>query len=70
MAKSPLTSMQMGKPFGITQTIEYTETTVWVFCRLLQRYERAFKEVPGDFPKSDLLGVTVALIHVAAQRFL
>ncbi len=28
------------------------------------------KEVPGGFPKSDLLGVTVALIHVAAQRFL
>ncbi len=29
-----------------------------------------FKDVPGGFPKSDLLGVTVALIHVAAQRFL
>ncbi len=28
------------------------------------------KDVPGGFPKSDLLGVTVALIHVAAQRFL
>ncbi len=26
--------------------------------------------MPGGFPKSDLLGVTVALIHVAAQRFL
>ncbi len=26
------------------------------------------KDVPGGFPKSDLLGVTVALIHVAAQR--
>ena len=25
------------------------------------------KDVPGGFPKSDLLGVTVALIHVAAQ---
>ena len=30
----------------------------------------SFKDVPGGFPKSDLLGVTVALIHVAAQRFL
>ena len=29
-----------------------------------------FKDVPGGFPKSDLLGVTVALIHVAAQRCL
>ena len=28
-----------------------------------------FKDVPGGFPKSNLLGVTVALIHVAAQRF-
>ncbi len=28
------------------------------------------KDVPGGFPKSDLLGVTVALIHIAAQRFL
>ncbi len=28
------------------------------------------KDVPGGFPKSDLLGVTVALIHVAGQRFL
>ncbi len=26
--------------------------------------------MPGGFPKSDLLSVTVALIHVAAQRFL
>ncbi len=29
-----------------------------------------FKDVPGGFPKSDLLGVTVALIHVEGQRFL
>ena len=29
-----------------------------------------FKDVPGGFPRSDLLGVTVALIHVAAQQFL
>ncbi len=28
------------------------------------------KDVPGGFPKSDLLGVTVALIHVAGQQFL
>ena len=28
------------------------------------------KDVPGGVPKSDLLGVSVALIHVAAQRFL
>ncbi len=26
--------------------------------------------MPGGFPKSDLLGVTVALIHVAGQQFL
>ncbi len=31
---------------------------------------KLFKDVPGGFPKSDLLGVTVALIHVAAQQFL
>ena len=29
-----------------------------------------FKDVPGGFPKSDLLGVTVALIHVVGQQFL
>ncbi len=29
-----------------------------------------FKDVPGGIPKSDLLGVTVALIHVAGQRCL
>ncbi len=28
------------------------------------------KDVPGGFPKSDLLGVTVALIHVVGQQFL
>ncbi len=26
--------------------------------------------MPGGFPKSDLLGVTVALIHVVGQQFL
>ncbi len=29
-----------------------------------------FKDVPGGFPKSDLLGVTVALIHVVRHQFL
>ncbi len=29
-----------------------------------------FKDVLMGIPKSDLLGVTVALIHVAGQRFL
>ena len=29
-----------------------------------------FKDVPGGFPKSDLLGVTVARIHVVGQQFL
>ncbi len=28
------------------------------------------KDVQGGIPKSNLLGVTVALIHVAGQRFL
>ncbi len=28
------------------------------------------KDVPGGFPKGDLLGVTVALIHVVGQQFL
>ncbi len=36
----------------------------------LQLKGKLVKDVPGGFPKSDLLGVTVALIHVAAQRFL
>ena len=27
------------------------------------------KDVPGGFPKSDLLGVTVAPIHVVGQQF-
>ncbi len=30
----------------------------------------SLKNVQGGIPKSDLLGVTVALIHVAGQRFL
>ncbi len=30
-----------------------------------QSGDQLFKDVPGGFPKSDLLGVTVALIHVA-----
>ncbi len=29
-----------------------------------------FKDVPEGFPKSDLLGVTVALIHVVGQQYL
>ncbi len=29
-----------------------------------------FKDIPGGIPKSDLLGVPVALIHVAGQIFL
>ncbi len=33
-------------------------------------YNLKFKDMPGGFPKSDLLGVTVALIHVAAERSL
>ncbi len=41
---------------------------VKLFVNCLRR--EAFKDVPGGFPKSDLLGVTVALIHVAGQRFL
>ncbi len=28
------------------------------------------KDVQGGIPESDLLGVTVALVHVAGQRFL
>ncbi len=28
---------------------------------------KVFKDVPGGIPKSDLLGVTVARIHVAGQ---
>ena len=32
--------------------------------------DHEIKDVPGGIPKSDLLGVTVALIHVAGQRFL
>ncbi len=30
----------------------------------------SLKDVQGGIPKSDLLGVTVALIHVAGQQFL
>ncbi len=32
--------------------------------------KKIVKDVPGGFPKSDLLGVTVALIHVVGQQFL
>ena len=30
--------------------------------------DKNVKDVPGGFPKSDLLGVTVALIHVVGQQ--
>ncbi len=32
--------------------------------------DKTFKDMSLSIPKSDLLGVTVALIHVAAQQFL
>ncbi len=34
-----------------------------------QRTACFLKDVQGGIPESDLLGVTVALIHVAGQRF-
>ncbi len=37
---------------------------------LFSSQQSALKDVPGGFPKRDLLGVTVALIHVAGQQFL
>ena len=40
------------------------------FCFLLLRNVLKLKDVPGGFPKSDLLRVTVALIYVAGQQFL
>ena len=43
--------------------IYFGQNLASVFARI------SFKDVPGGFPKSDLLGVTVALIHVAEQRF-
>ncbi len=48
---------------------------VWVkvdlFCALeISILRTTLKDVPGGIPKSDLLGVTVALIHVAGQSFL
>ncbi len=36
----------------------------------MQLNHHSFKDVPGGFPKSDLLGVTVGLIHVVGQQFL
>ena len=44
-----------------------------VSCDLMHKVFKVlvfFKDVPGGFPKSDLLGVTVALIHVVGQQFL
>ncbi len=44
-----------------------SKTNSWVtFLADLQ----VIKDVPTSTPKSDLLGVTVALVHVAAQQFL
>ncbi len=47
------------KPFG---TFEYEFP--------IQLCKNILKDVPGGFPKSDLLGVTVTLIHVAGLQFL
>ncbi len=49
----------------MTMTINHS---IYLVYTLLIAYEIIFinlKDVPGGFPKSDLLGVTVALIHVA-----
>ncbi len=43
-------------------------TLLAIFSQTME--DGALKDVPGGFPKSDLLGVTVALIHVVGQRFL
>ncbi len=40
---------------------------LFLLSDIIDPYERTtsmFKDVPGGLPKSDLLGVTVALIHV------
>ena len=42
-----------------TEIPAHTLSTPWANFRLTN-----VKDVPGGFPKSDLLGVTVALIHV------
>ena len=34
---------------------------------LVHSFSVILKDVPGGIPKSDLLGVTVACIHVAGQ---
>ncbi len=47
---------------GLLQTIP--------FRTFLSTQVMYVKDVQGGIPKSDLLGVTVALIHVAGQRFL
>ncbi len=48
-----------------TELIQLIILPIWSVYQLLK-----VKDVPGGFPKSDLFGVTVALIHEAAQRFL
>ncbi len=46
-------------------------TEILIFHKMQQvRSHSVIKDVSLGIPKSDLLGVIVALIHVAAQRFL
>ncbi len=40
------------------------------FRKKVQSQNLGIKDVQGGFPKSDLLGVTVAIIHVVGQQFL
>ena len=45
----------------------FYQWSLFSFVHLIFMY---VKDVPGGFPKSDLLGVTVALIHVVGQQIL
>ncbi len=46
--------------------------SLWQFLDLtfVDHHNVAFKDVPTSIPKSDLLCVTMAVIHVAGQQFL
>ena len=43
---------------------------VWVIEIYADKVHYLLKDVPTSIPKSDLLGVTMAAIHLAGQQFL
>ena len=59
--------MQYAKKIPSSKLILKIIKSFDVYATYTEKKFGNIKDVPGDIPKSDLLGVTVARIHVAGQ---